>query len=767
MATVEFGTPASLNGARLLARILTEQICREFNLLPISLTGGVATVAVADVDARLGVKIARNVLRHQIHVVLWPDARLAEALDVVFGVSEGRRTHSGGAESPPRMRIGEMLIELGLITDEQLRAALRLQRRTGSRLGEILVASGAVDELELLAVLSDHCSLQHVDLHGYIPDRELAASMPEPVVRTIRCVPLAADTSTLYVAVAEALSDEVLAMIAKYTQLEIRELLATRKSIDELLQRMYHDQSAEAARNDRRRLAPQDSNHRLLTLGQRLTLIVAGLAVVGGLVAAPGPSAIALVSIAALFYLCSSLYRAQLMYRSLRKGADINVTDQQIAAIDERELPIYTILVPLDGEAAMVPRLLAAIGRLDYPQGKLDVRLLCQQGDDQTIQAIRVLDPPSHFRLVIVPASGPRTKSQACNYGLLQADGDLVVIYGPGDRPEPDQLKKAVLAFAHSDRSVTCVQAKLNYSHTAENLLTRWSSIEYSMHFDLLLPGLCAVHAPIPLGGTSNHFRIDRLRELGAWDPYNVTEDLDLGVRLHKAGYATAMIDSTTLEEANSSVHNWIRQRSRWIKGSIQTWLLHMRNPVRLYRELGPSGFISFNNMTVGGAFVLLLNPILWALTMLFVATRAGFIQAVLPPPVFDVAFSTLLVGNLLFAYFNVAGSLQSRRPEPARYALMSPIYWGLMSWAAWKGFIQLLCRPFYREKTRHGCDEAALAASAHSPQWPPEFERRRVAGERRTADQQVPAGTERRTGGSDRRWANWDGAPVTRKEDH
>lgn len=749
----------SLLGARRLARTLGESVCRGFNLLPIAFSDGAVTIAVTDPDERLSVEIARNLLGHRVEVKAWSPAQLERALNAVFGDRPASASSLRAAvplargATARRRRIGETLVRLGLITGEQNEHALAEQQRTGSRLGEILVASGALGESDLSAVLAEQFRLQHVDLTGYEPDLEVTGMLPEPVVRTLRCVPLAADASTLYVAVADELTDDVLRMLSDYTGLVIKSMLATRTSIDELLQRIYHDQYLDSAKNELRRRSPENSADRVLSTGQRVSVISLLLAVVAGFLVFPHVTAIVLVSAASAFYLASSLYKARLIHRSLGHGTYTEVTREEIAALDERDLPVYTILVPLYKEAAVVPRLLAGIGRLDYPQTKLDVRLLCEEDDAETIAAIRALDPPPHFRLVLVPESQPRTKPKACNYGLLQADGKFVVIYDAEDRPEPDQLKKAVLAFAKSDPSVTCLQAKLNYFNPDQNLLTRWFSIEYSMHFDLLLPGLCAARAPIPLGGTSNHFRLDRLRELGAWDPYNVTEDADLGVRLHKAGFATAMIDSTTLEEANSDLRNWIRQRSRWIKGYLQTWLVHMRNPAKLLKQLGPRGFISFN-LIVGGAFIFLLNPIFWGMTTLFVFTHAAFIHAVFPPFAFYMASCMLFLGNFIFVYFNVAGSLQSGRPGLTPYALLSPLYWGLMSWAAWKGFLQLIYRPFYWEKTTHGLDVA-------TQEWPTELDRRRAATDRRAADDLADGAGGRRRAAEDRRRATWDGQPL------
>jgi len=195
---------------------------------------------------------------------------------------------------------------------------------------------------------------------------------------------------------------------------------------------------------------------------------------------------------------------------------------------------------------------------------------------------------------------------------------------------------------------------------------------------------------------------------LAGWDPFNVTEDADLGIRLHKAGYQTAIIDSTTLEEANSHLPNWIRQRSRWIKGYIQTWLVHMRHPLRLLRQLGPRGFLSFQLM-VGGSFVVfLLNPIFWFLTTVFFLTEVGVIQQLFPSFIFYLAATELFIGNFVFLYVNLAGLMERGYFELIKYALLTPVYWGLMSIGAWKGLIQLFTNPFYWEKTEHGLDSTA-----------------------------------------------------------
>ena len=217
-----------------------------------------------------------------------------------------------------------------------------------------------------------------------------------------------------------------------------------------------------------------------------------------------------------------------------------------------------------------------------------------------------------------MPPSQPQTKPKACNFALRFARGEYLVIYDAEDRPEPDQLRKVVATFRRAPPNTACLQCRLNYFNANENWLTRMFTLDYSLWFDQVLPGLERLNMPIPLGGTSNHFRIDVLRELRAWDPFNVTEDADLGIRLTQKGYRVGVVDSTTFEEASCQAGNWIRQRSRWIKGYMQTLLVHTRRPLHLIRSTGPLGFLGFVFFIGGTVLSGLLNPIFWALYLVW-----------------------------------------------------------------------------------------------------------------------------------------------------
>lgn len=713
----------------LASRLLSEQICRHFTMLPVSYANGVVTIATAAPTDEVARDVAVSLTGRDVKFVVAPEDELVRAIDETFAgaswpagapgapvVGDPHATVVDGDAVPAvgtvtnaafPTRLGDLLVARGVATDAQVADALEEQRRTGSRVGDILVANGIISENELVAILAEQFQLPLVDLSEYEPDPAALALVPEPLARHLRAVPIAVDDTTLYLAVADVLDDETVAALREHTHLELRGFLASRNSIDTLLQRVHGGEYVAVAKSELLERFPEECANRVLSNGQKIFFVVLLVLIVLAIIIFPVPALIGLIGACSIFYLATSLYKFQLTYNALGHTYEIDVSPEEVAALDERDLPIYTILVPLYREANILPKLTRGIDGLDYPKTKLDVRLLCEEDDDETVPAIIAMNLPPHFKLVVVPDAQPKTKPKACNYGLLQASGKYVVIFDAEDQPDPDQLKKVVCAFANADPRVTCIQAKLNYFNANQNLLTRWFTTEYSMWFDLLLPGLDASGVPIPLGGTSNHFITDRLIDLAAWDPFNVTEDADLGIRLHKAGYKTAMVDSTTLEEANSDLQNWIRQRSRWIKGYIQTYLVHMRHPLRMLNQIGFKSWLSFQ-LVVGGTFIFLLNPIFWALTTLFFFTQAGFIQQLFPSFVFYAAAFQLFIGNFVFMYLNVAGSVQRGYFDLAKYALLSPLYWGLMSIAAWKGFLQLFYRPFYWEKTVHGLDTPA-----------------------------------------------------------
>lgn len=453
---------------------------------------------------------------------------------------------------------------------------------------------------------------------------------------------------------------------------------------------------------------PEWSANVPITFAQKVVIIVGCLLVVAMAAWKPGPVARAFVCLSTVFYLLFTAYKFMLVRFSVVSESGIHVTDEEVAALDDEQLPVYSILIPMYKEPETVAQMTEALRAMDYPADKKDVQFLLEEDDTLTRAAAERVDMPEGFRVTVIPESFPRTKPKACNIGLELARGKFLVVYDAEDRPETDQLKKAVAAFNRAGSDVVCLQSRLNFYNPRQNLLTRWFAAEYSAWFDLSLPGLSALGAVIPLGGTSNHFVTATLRELFGWDAYNVTEDCDLGVRIYRAGYRSLMLNTTTWEEACSHLGFWVRQRTRWLKGYIQTYMVHMRNPWALLRDLGVENFCHFQ-LLIGGIVVsFLLNPLYWFLALLWFVTRLEMLTSLFPLPVFAVGAFCLFAGNFVFVYVNAVACYWRGYFDIVKYCLLVPVHWVMMSYSGWRAFIQFFSNPFYWEKTQHGMVEAA-----------------------------------------------------------
>jgi cellulose synthase/poly-beta-1,6-N-acetylglucosamine synthase-like glycosyltransferase len=449
--------------------------------------------------------------------------------------------------------------------------------------------------------------------------------------------------------------------------------------------------------------APTLSAQALLSRSQKCTLGGLAFVAAGCVILWPRAAVITFAAVVTALYLCTVLYRFWLFLRSARADVVLKVSDEEARALSDGELPVYTVLVPALQEPEVIGLLLRNVESLEYPRDLLDVKILVESGDEATIAALRADGDRFDFEVVIVPYAEPQTKPKALNYGLGLARGEFVTIYDVEDEPDPLQLRRAIVAYSRADTDVGCVQAKLSYHNPKQNLITRWFTIEYAMWFSFFLPGLAASRAPIPLGGTSNHFPLVVLRALGAWDPFNVTEDADLGVRMSRAGYRVAVLESTTREEANSDFVNWMRQRSRWYKGYLQTFAVHLRSPRRVRSEIGWRAVAHFC-LFVGGTPVLaLLNPVFWVMSILWFSGHPAWLHEVFPAPVYYAGLLCWVFGNFVFWYLTIVSCRLVRRGELLWAALIIPLYWVMMSMAAYKALWQLAWAPSLWEKTAHG----------------------------------------------------------------
>jgi cellulose synthase/poly-beta-1,6-N-acetylglucosamine synthase-like glycosyltransferase len=431
--------------------------------------------------------------------------------------------------------------------------------------------------------------------------------------------------------------------------------------------------------------------------GAALTVFFATAALLTGLVAfAPLVATIVLLPLLTALLLVPSLMRLLAIFVPQEPA-------RQIAAppLADRDLPIYSVLVPLRDEAAMVPQLGRALRALDYPPEKLDVKFVVEAQSTATVAAVRKLLDDPRFELVTVPDARPRTKPKALDYALPFVRGKYVVVYDAEDMPDPDQLRLAAARFA-AEPDIDCLQAGLMIDNGHENVLTSLFAGEYAGQFAVLMPALVRWGLPIPLGGTSNHFTARALREAGGWDAFNVTEDADLGVRLARLRYRTAMLASSTFEEAPIGFRAWLNQRTRWMKGWMQTYIVHNRRPGRLLADLGWRGFIGLE-LWLGS---LILSPLLHTV---FVASILLEVLATgeLPFTPFDLKTGLELAIFIIGYGGSFAVTFIGLQRTGQRHLLLIqallPLYWTLHSVATIRAGWQLVRRPHFWAKTPHG----------------------------------------------------------------
>lgn len=601
--------------------------------------------------------------------------------------------------------IGDALVRDGFLSQAHLDEALALQARWGTRLGDILLAKGWVRAYDFYRTLSVQFELPFVDLLKSPPDENLFVMAELDQYAQSLYLPWKQENGKLLIAVADP-SETMLAQLEDRYGKSVRFVITSKFDIIWSVQRAANARLTDKSVLELARLRPDQSARQVFTGRQIIVIGVLATLILTCLVLWPVVTLIALNGFLSVFFLLSFGLRTVLTWVGSHRSIDLKVSDAEVAALEDHDLPVYTILVPMYKEPDTLPILSSALRRMDYPLSKLDVKLVLEEDDIETIQAAKDLGLEGIFEIIRVPHSQPKTKPKACNYALNFARGELLTIYDAEDKPEPDQLKKAVIAFRKAPDNVACIQARLNYFNSTENWLTRMFTLEYSLWFDFYLPALEALKIPIPLGGTSNHFKMDVLREANAWDPFNVTEDADLGVRLTQRGYSVGVANSTTFEEANSHVGNWIRQRSRWFKGYMQTYLVHMRKPVELYRSLGHTGFWGFQFFVGGNILTALSLPFMLVMFVYWLATRWSGFDIIFPPIVLYISLFNLIIGNGFFVYLNMLGAFKRHNFHLMPYALTVPAYWLLMTVAAYKGLWQLIHNPFFWEKTTHGLSQ-------------------------------------------------------------
>ncbi len=573
-------------------------------------------------------------------------------------------------------------------------------RRDGVSAEQALLGEGLIDEEDYYRALARRLRLPFY--RGEIP---VAQSVEVDPAIACGVAPLAPNRAGLRAIVApRAAAIRYLLAKAEAGALPSNLAIASPRMLSENVRAEAGQRIAEAAAGALARRDPALSARFGLSGGQCVALGVFALAATSAESVAPG--SLELILSAALW----SLFAAAIVLRNLAVAAAGDAP--RSAPLEDSELPIYTIIAPLRGEERIAAKLVRGLDALDYPRGKLDIKLVVERDDAATRTALESLGLPARYEIICAPPGLPATKPRALNVALPAARGALVVVFDAEDEPDSDQLRLAAARFA-ADASVDCLQAALTIDNEAESWISAMFAIEYATLFDLIDPGLAALDLPIALGGTSNHFRIETLRRVGGWDAWNVTEDADLGMRLAFAGARIGALASSTGEEAPTDFAAWFRQRVRWQKGWMQTLIVHSRRPLRFARALGPARALAalalIGGSTLGGLFG---PPLFFAAVWRAVSGQIG--AATAWQIIGDVAIYMLAVSGLMTMAIPGLTAMRRRRiaARPAILATL-PLYYALICVATWAALFDLAIRPYHWAKTEHGVGRVGPLRSA------------------------------------------------------
>ena len=599
------------------------------------------------------------------------------------------------AERAPRrsFAVGASLLREGVVAPDEMLSALAQNGRESGRLPDVLRARGLVVERDLLGVDARNWGIRLVDLDATLPDPRLIDAVGVQDCLRHGLVPWQKAGDVTIVVTSRPEDFRRLRPMLEARLGPVAAGLASSRAVLSAIHARRGDRLAHAAET---RVAEVESCRSWPLLHQS----PAGMAVLAitlaALVLAPLATGLAVLGFAIVSLIAVVALKIAATIAALR--APLPCPQPASDAIP----PVVSIIVALYNEADIAPRLVRRLARLDYPVELLDVILAVEAEDRVTLEALANAELPPWMRVVIVPEGQVKTKPRALNHALDHARGAIVGVYDAEDAPEPDQLLKVVERFQRSGPEVACLQGMLDYYNPRTNWLSRCFTIEYAGWFRLVLPGLARLGLVVPLGGTTLFFRRDVLDRLGAWDAHNVTEDADLGIRLARRGYRTELIDSITFEEANCRPLPWIKQRSRWIKGYIMTWAVHMRQPRLLWRQLGWKGFLGFQVLFLGSIAQFLLAPLLWSFMLLPFGIHHP-LYAALPVPAVWALLTTFFLSEAANIIIGALGLGRTRHGLSLVWVLTLKVYYPLASLAAYKGLMELATRPFYWDKTTHG----------------------------------------------------------------
>ncbi len=600
----------------------------------------------------------------------------------------------------PLVPLGRHLVNNGVITGTQLVQALHAQKHLGARLDEILIAEGWAQAQDVQDALARQHGITQADLTEQAPDPELAAQMPLEFWLRHRVIPWMRIGRTVLIATARPDQFETIKAELSDVFSGILVVLSTETAITEAIAAEYAHPLARAAAT---RVTPSMSCRTWKAPHRSLWSLV-GLALLAFALLSPSwiltiVSVFAIISVLGLAILKLFAFISHFGLPSHSNTKVANIYPQPT----RNPLPKVSIMVPLFHEKEIAETLIHRLFRLTYPKALLDVVLVLEEQDSITRHTLEQTTLPSWMRVIKVPAHGQlTTKPRALNFALDFCRGDIIGIWDAEDAPSPDQIDLVVSRFDQVDQDVVCLQGKLDYYNPNANWLARCFTIEYASWWRIILPGIARMGLVIPLGGTTLFFKRKELEALGGWDAHNVTEDADLGVRLARAGYRAELIDTVTYEEANCRTWPWIKQRSRWLKGFLVTYLVHMRRPRQLLRDLGAWRFLGLQVFFLGTTSQFLLAPVLWSFWLLTLGMPHP-IQMLLPTNALYAVGGIFVMVEILTICIGLVAVSRAERRFLMPWVPTMIAYFPLGVLAAFKAIYELSICPFYWDKTQHG----------------------------------------------------------------
>jgi glycosyltransferase XagB len=587
---------------------------------------------------------------------------------------------------------GRLLAE-GLVAPHQIIEALAMHQSHRRHLTEILLAREAIAPSLLFDAMARHWQIGQADLRAAPPDRRLTRQMNHITALREGLLPWRKIGNVTVIAVAypDLFAQHIPWLESRFGPVAMA--VAPLREIEAALLALHGAELAEGAET-RVDAAESCRSYSSRVLRLRAAMLLTLAAIVTYL--APMALLLALFALAAFAMLSANLLKLIALFTPATPEPSSQSAPHLL------HLPIISIMVALYREDSIAPRLAARLDKLNYPRDLLDILLVVEADDHLTRDALAHVDLPGWMRVIVVPDGSVKTKPRALNYALDHCRGAIIGIYDAEDAPEPDQLHKIVNRFASRGPEVACLQGKLDYYNPTTNWLARCFTIEYAAWFRVFLPGIERLGLAIPLGGTTLFFRRRALEELGGWDAQNVTEDADLGIRLYRHGYRTELVETTTFEEANCRGLPWIKQRSRWIKGYMMTWMTHMRDPRRLWRELGPRRFVGMQVQFMATTTQTLLAPLLWSFWIVPFGLRHPVVE-VMPHTGFVLLYVTMALCGLMVTAFDMVGLGRTKHRMSPFWAITLLLYQPLATLAAYKALWELLTKPFYWDKTSHG----------------------------------------------------------------